>query len=189
LAVRVFESLGARIESADTPFGPLGPDIVRFFWAAHFAELEPYLERFESRMDPGLVACIHAGRGLSAADYLAWRARKLAYVEQIHACFEDFDLLLTPSVSVAAFPADRLQPEHWPQHPWDWLTWAEFSYPFNLSMNPAASVPAGVTADRLPVGLQIVGRRLDDHLVLRAAAAFEQARPWAHRRPPLDGKA
>ena len=76
-------------------------------------------------------------------------------------------------------------PEDWPEHEWDWLTWAEFSYPFNFSGNPAASVPCGFTADGLPVGLQIVGPRFDDLGVLQAAAAFESARPWAGARPPL----
>ena len=57
-------------------------------------------------------------------------------------------------------------------------------YPFNYSGQPAVSVPAGWTASGLPVGLQIVGRRLEDALVLRAAAAFEALRPWAARRPP-----
>ena len=65
------------------------------------------------------------------------------------------------------------------------MQWAEFSYPFNFSGNPAASVPCGFTADGLPVGLQIVGKRFDDLNVLRAAAAFEAARPWADKKPPL----
>ena len=64
-------------------------------------------------------------------------------------------------------------PDHWPQHDWDWCRWAEFSYPFNMSWNPAASVPCGFTADGLPVGLQIVGKRFDDLGVLQASAAFE----------------
>ncbi|HEV7543253.1 MAG TPA: amidase family protein, partial [Reyranella sp.] len=100
--------------------------------------------------------------------------------------FDDWDFLLTPAVSVAAFPAELLQPRHWPQHPWDWLSWAEFSYPFNLSQNPAASLPCGFTREGLPVGLQIVGRRFDDLGVLQMSAAFEAARPWASRRPSLD---
>ena len=74
-------------------------------------------------------------------------------------------------------------PENWPSHDWDWVSWAEFSYPFNFSHNPAASIPCGFTADGLPVGLQIVGRRLDDAGVLRAAAAFEAASPWADKKP------
>jgi aspartyl-tRNA(Asn)/glutamyl-tRNA(Gln) amidotransferase subunit A len=136
-------------------------------------------------MDPGLVACIADGSGFSAQDYLAMRARKLTYIQQIHGFMTDWDLLLTPAVSVAAFPADRLQPEDWPQHRWDWMSWAEFSYPFNMSGNPAASVPCGFTGAGLPVGLQIVGRRADELSVLRAAAAFEAARPWAGLRPSL----
>jgi aspartyl-tRNA(Asn)/glutamyl-tRNA(Gln) amidotransferase subunit A len=65
------------------------------------------------------------------------------------------------------------------------MGWAEFSYPFNMSWNPAATVPCGFTREGLPVGLQIVGRRFDDLGVLQAAAAFEQALPWAGRRPAL----
>ena len=95
------------------------------------------------------------------------------------------DGMLTPAVSVAAFPAEKLQPDHWPQHSWDWMSWAEFSYPFNLSQVPAASIPCGFTAAGLPVGLQIVGRRFDDLGVLQMSAAFEAARPWASLRPPI----
>ena len=112
------------------------------------------------------------------------RARKLEYCEAIHRWFGTYDLLLTPAVSTAAFPAELLQPPDWPQHPWDWLMWAEFSYPFNFSGNPAASIPCGFTPSGLPVGLQIVGARFDDLGVLQASAAFEEARPWAGKRPP-----
>lgn len=182
-AAQAFEELGVTVEEVPTPFGPLGPDIVRFMWSAHELELAAELPAFEQKMDPGLVACIRAAGDYSASEYTAVRARKLEYIEAIHRFFDQWDLLLTPSVSVAAFPATLLQPEHWPQHEWDWLSWAEFSYPFNMSGNPAASLPAGFTEGGLPVGLQVVGRRLDDLTVLKASAAFEQARPWAHHRP------
>ena len=186
VCLKVFEDLGCRVEEVTPEFGPLGPDLIRFFWPVHEATLAVHLEEWEEKMDPGIVACIRAGQGNSAEDYLAMRARKIAYVEQIHRFLEDWDLLLTPAVSVAAFPAERLQPEHWPQHPWDWIMWAEFSYPFNMSGSPAASIPCGFTEAGLPVGLQIVSQRLDDLGVLQAAAAFEQARPWAQHRPPID---
>jgi aspartyl-tRNA(Asn)/glutamyl-tRNA(Gln) amidotransferase subunit A len=113
------------------------------------------------------------------------RARKFEYVAQWHRWMADWDLLVTPAVSVPAFPAERLQPDDWPQHPWDWIMWAEFSYPFNMSGQPAASVPCGFTDDGLPVGLQIVAKRFDDLGLLNAAAAFEAARPWAGERPEL----
>ena len=181
-----FEGLGARVEEVPTPWAAEGPELIRFFWAAHLTRLQPYLAKWEKEMDSGLVACIKAGEAYKVSEYQAMRERKMAYVAGIHRWFQDWDFLLTPSVSVAAFPAERLMPAHWPQHDWDWVSWAEFSYPFNMSWNPAASVPCGFTADGLPVGLQIVGRRFDDLGVLRAAAAFEAVQPWADKRPKFD---
>lgn len=180
-----FASFGCSVEEVSPAWGPDGPEIGRFLWAVHESPLAVHLEGWEDRMDPGLVACIREGCGHSAATYLAMRARKLAYVEAMHRFMADWDLLLTPSVAVAAFPVERLQPEGWPQHPWDWLQWSPFCYPFNLSGLPAASVPCGFTSEGVPVGLQIVGRRATDRLVLRAAATFERARPWAQIRPNL----
>ena len=186
-AVGAFESeLGWRVQAVKTPWGPRGPELARFFWPAHFQRHADRIPEMRERMDPGFVACIEAGRHITMADYQKMRLVKYAYCAEIHRFFADWDFLLTPAVSVAAFPAELLQPAHWPQHPWDWLSWAEFSYPFNLSGNPAASVPCGFTKEGLPVGLQIVGRRFDDLGVLQMSAAFESARPWASKRPPLD---
>ena len=184
-AAQRFSDLGAQVEEVPIPWGPQGAELVRLFWPAHMTRLVPKLPEWESRMDPGLVACIRAGEKVSIDTYQLARERKYAYVAAIHRWFENWDLLLTPAVSVAAFPAERLNPAHWPQHDWDWVQWAEFSYPFNMAWNPAASVPCGFTAEGLPVGLQIVGRRFDDLSVLQASAAFEAAQPWADRRPAL----
>jgi aspartyl-tRNA(Asn)/glutamyl-tRNA(Gln) amidotransferase subunit A len=182
-AAETFEALGAKVEQVTPPWGPDGPDLERDFWPAIMAPYAVHLPKWEKEMDPGLVACIKKASGMSIHDFWAMRARKLAYVEAIHRWFEGYDLLLTPSASVAAFPLDRLTPPDWPDTEWDWLMWAEFSYPFNLAHNPAISVPCGFTTDGLPVGLQIVGKRLDDTGVLVAAAAFEEAQPF-HQRPP-----
>jgi len=184
-ASRRFEALGARVEQVTPAWAKDGPELIRFLWPAHLSGLAARLPEWESRMDPGLVACVKDGINIRMGDYQAMRDRKYAYCAAQNRWFSDWDFLLTPTVSVPAFPAERLQPEHWPQHPWDWIMWAEFSYPFNLSGNPAASVPCGFTAAGLPVGLQIVGRRFDDLGVLRAAAAFEAIAPWADKRPPL----
>ena len=184
-AVTVFESCGCHVEEATPAWGPDGPEIGRFFWSVHEVTLAGLLDEWRESMDPGLVACIEAGQGRSADEYLAMRGRKLGYVERQHRFMAEWDLLVTPAVSVAAFPAERLQPEHWPEHPWDWLQWSEFCYPFNMSGLPAASVPCGFTPDGLPVGMQIVARRGADHAVLQAAATFERARPWGDKRPPM----
>ncbi len=97
-----------------------------------------------------------------------------------------YDLLLTPTLSVPPFPLgipvgpDRIDGR--PVRRTDWLC---FTFPMNLTGRPAASIPAGWTADGLPVGLQITGRHLDDPLVLKASAAFEAAAPWRDRHPPI----
>ena len=167
-------------------WGTVGVPLIRGFYRGHMQSRAHLLAKFESRMDAPLVACIRDGMSMTVAEYQDIRIRKLAYVADIHSWFEDWDFLITPAASTAAFPADRHIPAHWPQHPWDWLQWAEFSYPFNMSWNPAASIPAGFTQDGLPVGLQIVGRRFDDLGVLQASRAFEIALPWADRRPSVD---
>lgn len=184
-AVRVFEAMGAIVEPVTPSWGPVGPELARFFWPATFSGRARFLPEWGASMDLGFVAMLETTKGYTAAQFMQMRERRFAYVQSIHDFMQDWDFLLSPAVSVAAFPADLLQPPHWPQHAWDWLSWAEFSYPFNWSGSPAASVPCGFTADGLPVGLQIVGRRFDDLGVLQASAAFEQARPWAGRRPPL----
>ncbi|HET6183191.1 MAG TPA: amidase [Acetobacteraceae bacterium] len=185
-AAERFGELGATVEQVTPPWGAQGPELIRLFWPAHLARLASKLPEWESRMDPGLVACVREGARVTMEQYMLARERKHAYIAAIHRWFADWDFLLTPSVSVAAFPAEMLSPAHWPQHEWDWVQWAEFSYPFNMSWNPAASVPCGFTEAGLPVGLQIVGRRFDDLGVLQASAAFEEAAPWADRKPALD---
>jgi aspartyl-tRNA(Asn)/glutamyl-tRNA(Gln) amidotransferase subunit A len=93
--------------------------------------------------------------------------------------FQDYDLLLTPTLAVPPPPVDFPDPA-------GFLKWLPFILVFSLTGQPAASVPAGWTEDGLPVGLQIVGRPYDEATVFRAAAAFEEACPWAHKRPPLE---
>lgn len=177
---------GVAVEEVKPAWGPLGPELGRGFWSAHMARMSGRLAQWEGQMDPGLVACIKDGAEMGVSAYLALKERKHAYIAAIHQFFTEYDYLITPTVSVAAFPAELLMPAHWPQHAWDWMQWAEFSYPFNMSWNPAATVPCGFTSAGLPVGMQIVGRRFNDLGVLQASAVFEAAMPWADKRPAMD---
>ena len=184
-AALAFEALGAIVEEVNPGWGdPIETE--HCLYTAHMAGMYgDYLARWAEQMDPGLVAIIRHGQRYSAVDYCKAHAQRLAYYDKVRAFFERYDLLLTPTLSVAAFPAERLMPAHWEQHEWDWLRWAGFSYPFNLTWLPAATCPCGFTPAGLPVGLQIVAGRNRDLRVLQASRAFEQARPWAQHRPPL----
>jgi aspartyl-tRNA(Asn)/glutamyl-tRNA(Gln) amidotransferase subunit A len=184
-AAEAFQELGCTVEDAKVSL-PETREMIHLMWNAHYAgNYAAHLEKFRARMDPGLVAALDDGRRYSAEAYVEMRGRKHAYCDAVRALFDTYDLLLTPTVSVAAFEVGRLNPAHFPQHDWDWFPWAGFSYPFNFTGQPAATVPAGFTASGMPVGLQIVGRRLADLQVLQASAAFEEARPWAAKRPTL----
>jgi aspartyl-tRNA(Asn)/glutamyl-tRNA(Gln) amidotransferase subunit A len=182
-SVRAFEDMGCVVEEVKPGFADTHT-LVRALWSMHLAgNRSQHLLAWRERMDPGLVACIEDGLGKSAVEYVQARREKLAFWDTVRPLFERYDLLLTPTTSVAAFPVGRLNPEDYPQHRWDWFAWASFTYPFNFTGQPAASVPAGFTPAGLPVGLQIVGRRFADLTVLQASAAFEAARPWIDRRP------
>jgi aspartyl-tRNA(Asn)/glutamyl-tRNA(Gln) amidotransferase subunit A len=174
-AVHAFEDLGASVEPVDLEFGEALQAFTVLWHSGAFFATSSLDEARRAQMDPGLLEVLEEARGYSLTTYLraaAARSRLAIRMEEFH---ERFDLLVTPSVPIAAFEAGREVPVAWPERRWP--TWTPFSYPFNLTQQPALSVPCGFTSDGLPVGLQIVGGKYDDALVLRAGHAFETARP------------
>jgi aspartyl-tRNA(Asn)/glutamyl-tRNA(Gln) amidotransferase subunit A len=185
-AAATFEIAGAIVEEARPDWGdPMS--IIYDFWPALWAgRIGDELETFADCLDPNLVACAEDGLRQAPTTLARALSRRVAYCERTWRFFERYELLLTPTVAVPPFEVGRVAPEGFPQrNAWDWFGWCPFAYPFNLTWHPAATVPAGFTADGRPVGLQIVGRRFDDFSVLQAAAAFEDIRPWAPGKPPL----
>ncbi len=176
---------GAIVEEATPNWGDPSPIMLDMWPAIWAGRVGDRLEAFRDRLDPGLVACTEEGLRQPPETFVRAQMRRVTWCEQTYRFFERYDFLLTPSVAVPALEIGRLQPRGAREHPWNWLSWAPFSFPFNLAWNPAITVPAGHADDGRPIGLQIVGRRLDDTGVLQAAAAFEQIRPWAQLRPAV----
>jgi len=131
------------------------------------------------RVGDAAVGLIGLGEAISAGAYPRARNARHEFNAQWHRFMLDYDLMLTPAMECVAFPLGRTRPESIGGLPLDPVgdNWAHFCYPFNLTGQPAISVPMGVV-DGLPVGLQIVGGRWADDVVLRAAAAWERAYPW-----------
>lgn len=183
-AAAVFEELGAYVSEVDPGFGdPL--ESFTTLWNAGAANALRHLDREQRTvLDSGLGAIVERAQGYSALDYLAAASQRAEVGVAMGRFHETYDLLLTPTVGITAFDAGRDVPDGWPSK--EWPTWAPFSYVFNLSQQPAASVPAGFDRDGMPIGLQIVGPKYADVAVLRAAFAFERARPLYARRPSLE---
>ena len=126
----------------------------------------------KKQVDPGLLDIAEQGAKLTAADLLEAQMKRGALGTHMNLFHRDYDLLVTPALAVAAFDVGQETPVKG-----RWTDWTPLTYPFNLTGQPAASIPCGFTKAGLPVGLQIVGPRFADALVLRAARAFETARP------------
>src|SRR5438045_3348884 len=180
-AARQFEALGATVEEVREIF-PSPRDALLTLWAAGEARvLAGFPAEKHHLCDPGLAAMAALGDKISSVDYLGADVARTMLGVRMGEFHERYDLLLTPMMPVPALPVgrdlnDAAQEEQW----WDW---SPFSYPFNMTCQPAASIPCGLTDAGMRIGLQIVGPLYAEDRVLRAARAFETTQP--ERRPPL----
>ncbi|MDQ2681957.1 MAG: amidase [Chloroflexota bacterium] len=184
-AARVFADLGCEIVEAHPDLPDPWP-IEHVIWSTAMAASRAHdLDAVREIMDPGLVRVIEEGQRFTGPEAAKARIDQGLYAAAWSDFMGDYDLLLTPTLPCTAFPVGQDQPGSVAGVETSYLSWTAFTYPFNLTGQPAATVPCGFGADGLPIGLQIVGRLRDDALVLRAAAAFEQARPWQGRVPAI----
>lgn len=174
-AAIAFRELGAIVEEAEPDLADAG-DIFTPHWFAIAAQLVAALpDDKKDLIDPGFAGIAKVGADYTTAEYLAAVQARRELTFRINRFFQTYDLLLTPTLPLVAFPVGLNTPKTAEER--SWVNWTPFSYPFNLSRHPAATVPCGLV-DGLPAGLQIVGRHYEDPMVLRAARAFERARPW-----------
>lgn len=184
-AAQAFTELECTVEPLPASLEDPYP-VLDLMWSTAMAAVHrDDLDRVRELIDPGRLQVIEAGLRVRGVD-LAWaHAERGFYADRLRRATERYDLLLSPTVPVPAFAAGADHPGEVAGYRTTYLSWTPFTYPFNMSGQPAASVPCGFTSEGLPVGLQIVGRWRDDVTVLRAAAAFERLRPWNQHRPPL----
>lgn len=180
-AAEAFTELGAHVERVDPGFAdPIEPFKVLWYAAATktMAGVKPDVREL---VDPSLREIAALGEAYSAQDYLDATADRMALGQAMGAFHDTYDLLLTPTLPIPAFTAGQEVPDGWPDP--RWMSWTPFTYPFNMTQQPAATLPCGFTSAGLPVGLQVVGKRHDDAKVLAACQAFATARSWYDRRP------
>ncbi len=183
---RTLSEMGAKVEEASPDFG--NPEKV--FMALMNTELAARLslfgslEELKAKLHPWIIERVMPWKDSKAEEYLKATFGRQELAAQMGQFMEKYDLLLTPTLGIPAWPIGLptvyvTEVDGKSIGPVDWM----LTHPFDLTGQPAISIPAGWTEDGLPVGLQIVGRPYDEATALRAAAALEEAQPWAHRKP------
>ncbi|MFX1446652.1 MAG: amidase [Promethearchaeota archaeon] len=166
------------------------------FWASGFGyTFKPFLKKWKDKMDPDFVELINIGLDYSTTDLkMAEIQRETIYIN-ISRLFKDFDIIITPTVACPAFEIGKSGIYDREMLKSDiiidekrvsLLGWLSFTYPFNISGHPAASVPCGWSNEGLPIGMQIVGKRFDELTILQVSRAFEKLVPWQDRRPDFN---
>ena len=182
-AVARLSALGAEVECVDPGFNdPL--ETFNTLWFAGAARLAGQLDSAQrDLLDPGLQRIAVLGEGISLKDYSSALEARAALVAQMSDFHQRYDILVTPMLPITAFAAGHNVPPD--SHYHEWMHWTPFSYPFNLTQQPAASVPCGLADNGLPVGLQVVGARFADDAVLRVCRAYERHFPSDHPHAPV----
>ena len=184
-AARLFEELGCSVDEPGVALEDPFPPFWDLFGIGGFTAYGYLMEGHRQDLTEYGRNTIDHGRNLSVADY----SRALLRVQQLQAqmdeLFQSYDLLLTPTTAVPAFPVgehpavigDRPVMPFWGYTP--------FTFPFNMTMQTAANVPCGFSSDGMPIGLHVIGRRGEETTVLRASAAYESVRPWRENLPAV----
>ncbi|MDI1286918.1 MAG: amidase [Reyranella sp.] len=175
-AAKRFGELGAHVEDVGPLIEPL-QNSFEALWIGSFAtRLRQIPTQLHGKLDPGFRAAAEKGLAVTLADYAKAYEAKSKLARDLALWHEKFDLLLAPVAPTAAPPVETLyNSEAFPR----WTKGAPYTLPCNLTGQPAASMPAGLTPSGLPVGVQIIGPPRADHLVLRAMRAFESASDWS----------
>ncbi|WP_022729349.1 amidase [Fodinicurvata sediminis] len=176
--VRLFQELGAKVEQLDPGF-PDPTDCIRTLWYAGAAgAVDKLPEDKREFLDPGLIKIANKGTRISARDYIEATNHRISLYEKMTEFHRKWDVLITPTLPFTGLEVGKNVPDNWESD--DWLTWANYCHPFNLTQQPAISVPCGYDESGLPVGVQIVAQRFNDRIALKVAQIIEHAFPASY---------
>jgi aspartyl-tRNA(Asn)/glutamyl-tRNA(Gln) amidotransferase subunit A len=181
-AVSVLEKLGADVTEIDPGFDDPAPIFRTLWWSGARSLLGDASPETKALLDPALADVVEQAASITANDIMLANKARGELGTRMRLFMENYDVLVTPTLPIPAFEAGKLQPDD-PDTQGKWVNWTPFTYPFNLTQQPAASVPCGFTQVGLPAGLHVVGRMFDDRTVLRVCAAFEAATQFYRVRP------
>jgi len=185
-SVGKFETFGWDVEEAK--FKGIDPSMA---FSAHWLvangyNFKPYLDDWKDKLDPTLVTWVEAGLSFPASTLPLAMKTRTEFYESVYETFKDYDLLVTPTTACPAFELGTAAPSEINGIGVSPTGWQPFTFPFNFTGHPAASIPCGWTSDNLPIGMQIVGKRFNELLVLQASKVFEEISPWQDKKPDFN---
>lgn len=180
---RLLESEGAFVEEATPPLNG-SDEMIRAMWWPTMTALADATGVRRGEMDPGLLEIAERGRRFTSQDYIIAYNRRAELHAAMMAFHERYDLLLTPTMPLTALEVGFVAPADG-SYGHDWTNWSPYTYPFNLTQQPAASVPCGLASNGLPIGVQLVAAPRADALVLQVARTIEQALPRLQLPQPV----
>jgi len=182
-SVELFENFGWSIELVKMKMRKAQLSFNTLWTSTLGYNLKPYLKEWEDKMDPDLVKLIKAGLGYDGKSLPRAIAIRARIYESIYKVFKDYDIFITPSTAIPAFKVGIMFPSKINGVNVSPTAWMPFSFPFNMTGHPAATIPSGWSNNGLPIGMQIVGRRFADLKVLQVSKAFEELAPWQDKKP------
>ena len=188
-AMEVFKALGHLVSEDSPDFSGLQETATVLRGVRYAALYQEELKRpdFLELVNPNVIENTRQGLSLTGAEIARAERHRSRLWQQMLGFFARYDLLLTPTVPIKPFLAEVAYPTEINNKPMkSYIDWIMLTYAFSVTGLPVVSIPCGWTKDGLPVGLQIAGRPGCEREVLTAAACFEKARPWSHKRPPLE---
>ncbi len=183
-AAKRFEELGCVVEEANPGFDNQAPTFLRINTPADALWIGELTDEQRALMDDPAHFFYEHGKQQTGMDVARGNRDRMQLWHRMQEFHTKYDLLLSPVISCTAFPVGQ-EPKQVGGRDIGPAGWMPYTQPFNLTGQPAASVPCGFDSKGLPIGLHVIGRAYEDSLVLRACRAFEQIAPWAHRKPTL----
>ena len=184
-AVQSFEKFDWTVEEVDLKLKKVEMSFAILVTAALAYDYKPLMKKWREKITPTLVRLIDAGMNYKSLDIMSAEAQRQKVEKILYQYFTEYDILITPATASPAFELGKMFPTMINGKNVSPTTWHAFALPFNISWNPAASIPCGWTRDGLPIGMQIVGRLWEESTVLQVSQAFEEIAPWQDERPQL----
>ena len=183
-AVRTFEELGCEVELVDKVMESDPIDMwMSEFYAGVGTRLKTMFAGQTERLDPAVAEMLSGALDRTLEEYWTQVFNRYRFREEMRQFMERYDLLVSPVLPVPAFDVGLNVPPQMPDA--NVISWVRYTYPFNLTGQPGASLPVGLTGEGLPVGLQLISKTIRETDIFRVSAAFEAARPWIDKKPPM----